>query len=457
KAPSRWDLRTSAFVDSYITRNMQFSFALVLVLNTLSVQSRPQIHEALDPSGANSVDLEPSSNANCTCTPFHSCYDIEIKNDLIAIVNDRNIIEFQPVIAATQASEAAACPDLLEVCCQNLDLPSPQPQPLPQSQPKPQPQLESQPQPQCPTKISPKTLTSNSTPEPQTTSPSHISPESPSTNSLPTPSPQYPSEAPTTNSLTTPEPPSSPSQINSQIPIANPSPQPQIPSSHQTSSQVPAITPSPQLNPTSPSQIPGAEPTPLPNGVTLSVVTGRPKTSNGACGVRNLGGVGFTVEGFTEDQAQYGEFPWMVALLTQNNGYDMAMGVKNQFIGGGSLIDPLVVLTTGHKPHDIEANKTLTVRVGEWNFQAVSEPIPHQDILVRQVIYHPRFNRAQRTFNYALLVLERPAVLGKTVGTICLPSNSGQRFDGQKCIISGWGKDAFGEEGKYHEKIFRAI
>ncbi|CAL4076549.1 unnamed protein product, partial [Meganyctiphanes norvegica] len=193
-----------------------------------------------------------------------------------------------------------------------------------------------------------------------------------------------------------------------------------------------------------------------PPQVPIQAGSRQPLESHEKCGVRNSEGVGFTVSGFTEGQAQYGEFPWMVALLQSNTGSGTDQVANNLYLGGGSLIDPLVVLTVAHKPHDLELNQTVTVRVGEWNFRAINEPNEYEDIPVRRIIYHPRFNREQRSYNYALLILERPAKMGETVGTICLPPNPVQRFDGQQCIISGWGKDVFGDEGRY-QKILKLV
>ncbi|CAL4098556.1 unnamed protein product, partial [Meganyctiphanes norvegica] len=140
------------------------------------------------------------------------------------------------------------------------------------------------------------------------------------------------------------------------------------------------------------------------------------------CGMRNQGGMGVTILDFQDGQAQYGEFPWMVAVLGPNADTATTSGTLNTeslYIGGGSLISKNVVLTAAHKTHD-NAGKQLKVRLGEWNFAAITEPDPHQDIVVRQVITHPRFNRSQRTYNYALLVLEHPARLSNTYYNICI-------------------------------------
>ncbi|CAL4098153.1 unnamed protein product, partial [Meganyctiphanes norvegica] len=165
------------------------------------------------------------------------------------------------------------------------------------------------------------------------------------------------------------------------------------------------------------------------------------------CGVRNEKGVKFSIKG-KGGQTQYGEFPWMVALMKSQDENLL-------FIGGGSLIHPQVVLSAAHKILEERANDSTTVRVGEWSFLTDKEPIPHQNIPVKQVIYHPSFNHGQYENNYILLVLERPAELSETVKTICLPSNTIDRFDDMTCFLSGWGKKVFNEEGKFSRVIRR--
>lgn len=58
------------------------------------------------------------------------------------------------------------------------------------------------------------------------------------------------------------------------------------------------------------------------------------------CGQWNTKGVGFRIVG-SGDEAQFGEFPWMVAILKKDDRN------ANNFCGG-SLIHPKVVLTAIH-------------------------------------------------------------------------------------------------------------
>lgn len=57
------------------------------------------------------------------------------------------------------------------------------------------------------------------------------------------------------------------------------------------------------------------------------------------CGYRNDEGVGFRITGEKDNEAQYGEFPWMVAIIKEEPSLQ---DVLNVYQCGGSLIHPSV-------------------------------------------------------------------------------------------------------------------
>ena len=73
----------------------------------------------------------------------------------------------------------------------------------------------------------------------------------------------------------------------------------------------------------------------------------KPSTSHQICGNRNTGGVGFRITGALDGEAQFGEFPWMAAIVRQESQPEDKPPL-NIFVCGGSLIHPKVVLTAAH-------------------------------------------------------------------------------------------------------------
>ena len=66
------------------------------------------------------------------------------------------------------------------------------------------------------------------------------------------------------------------------------------------------------------------------------------------CGVRNADGLNVRITNFKDNEAQYGEFPWMVAVLRPTPSASTPGKINDVYQCGGSLIHPLVVLTAAH-------------------------------------------------------------------------------------------------------------
>ncbi|XP_059608271.1 phenoloxidase-activating factor 2-like [Phlebotomus argentipes] len=164
--------------------------------------------------------------------------------------------------------------------------------------------------------------------------------------------------------------------------------------------------------------------------------TSQPNRPRG-CGVRNVGGLDFTLSGNT-NEAGFGEFPWTTALIRIRDEVCLC---------GGSLIHPSVVMTGNHCVRLVPP-KELKVRAGEWDTQTTKERLPFQERTVSQIISHPSYDIKTLANNVALLVLTAPFQLADHINPICLPQ---QNFlsTSDACYASGWGKDVFGKAGKY--------
>ncbi|KAI5740875.1 hypothetical protein M8J76_008071 [Diaphorina citri] len=171
----------------------------------------------------------------------------------------------------------------------------------------------------------------------------------------------------------------------------------------------------------------------------------RPHSRRG-CGHRNEHGVGFKITGNLDHEAEFGEFPWMVAVLTEHD-VDHHGSTVYQYQCGGSLIHPKVALTAAHCVHN-KKPRLLKVRAGEWDTQTNHELFPYQESRVKTVLSHDDFYPGGLFNDIALLVLEEAFVLGDNVDTICLPEQ-GEDSDHSDCYASGWGKDAWEKSGSY--------
>jgi len=129
----------------------------------------------------------------------------------------------------------------------------------------------------------------------------------------------------------------------------------------------------------------------------------------------------------TEDQSKPGQYPWVVALFS-----------NNEYFAGGSLIAPNVVLTTAHRLR-YKTAEDIVVRAGEWDLDSEEEDFAFEEREVKRITIHEKFDYPSGANNLALLFLDEPYELKDHIRTICL-ATSLKSYDGRRCIVAGWGK-----------------
>ena len=148
------------------------------------------------------------------------------------------------------------------------------------------------------------------------------------------------------------------------------------------------------------------------------------------CGVRPVPSISSRIVGGRE--ARPNSWPWQIDLLVNGTAHYC----------GGSLIDPLWIVTSAHCFYLYTQPEQWQVRVGEHNetkFEGYEEMIN-----IEKITIHPGFilGSAEDTGDYdiAIIKLKRPAVFHKLVHSICLPEMETRFATSKTCFATGWGK-----------------
>ncbi|XP_072943144.1 phenoloxidase-activating factor 2-like [Epargyreus clarus] len=176
--------------------------------------------------------------------------------------------------------------------------------------------------------------------------------------------------------------------------------------------------------------------------INLNVIPMEPDSKRlKGCGYRNVNGLDFTVTGGDGDESQFGEFPWVVAILHEKDK-DL------DYVGVGVLIHPQVVMTGAHIVNKIAADQ-LIIRAGEWDTKTEKERLPAQERRVSDYITRDDFGELNMFNDMALVRLKEPVQLSDHINVICMPDQD-ESFDSHTaCVANGWGKNKFGKNGTY--------
>ncbi|XP_013140552.1 PREDICTED: anionic trypsin-like [Papilio polytes] len=170
--------------------------------------------------------------------------------------------------------------------------------------------------------------------------------------------------------------------------------------------------------------------------------------TNVKCGANNPSGLVFR---FGNGLADFGEYPWMVAIIKISDTSSTQWSDKD-YLSAGTLIHPSVVLTSSYGYEKIKPNE-LKCRAGEWNKKAEDENYLHQERNVRRIVTHKDYFKDSFYNAVTLMFLEKPFDLNEAphVGAAC----AGQALPepGTQCFGTGWGNGAFTNESDILKKI----
>ncbi|XP_064117233.1 LOW QUALITY PROTEIN: serine protease filzig-like [Macrobrachium nipponense] len=166
------------------------------------------------------------------------------------------------------------------------------------------------------------------------------------------------------------------------------------------------------------------------------------------CGQRSASGLLGRVKTahFVQGDTEFGEYPWQGAILKMENG-------DNLYVCGATLIDDRHVLTAAHCVDGLHPS-ILNIRLGEWDVSGQTEFYKHVETRASGVYIHPDFYAGNLNNDIAVIRMEHPVDFSTNphITPVCLPEKFAE-FTYKRCHATGWGKDAFGSDGKFSQVL----
>lgn len=199
---------------------------------------------------------------------------------------------------------------------------------------------------------------------------------------------------------------------------------------------------------THPQQLINHRPLPGTNNNQLMQQLVKPGILEGRCGMRQSSGISGRVQNlqYHDNSAEFGEFPSQAAVLKRLGSTD------SLYACAATLISHQWLATAAHCIRKFNKDE-LKVRLGDWDVHRDDEFYPHVEKNVKDIVIHTEFVPGTLLNDIALVRLDSPidAQLPH-ISPACLPSWN-ETFTGQRCWVTGWGKDAFGQRGTFQSVL----
>jgi len=142
------------------------------------------------------------------------------------------------------------------------------------------------------------------------------------------------------------------------------------------------------------------------------------------------------------------EYPWQVAILKKEE-------FDNVYVCGGALIDGSHILTAAHSIKDYKP-EDLRIRLGEWDVNNDSEFYTHIEFDATDIFVHEEFYPGNLYNDIAMIRLKGYVDFTRNphVSPVCLPDHL-EDYAGQRCHVTGWGKDAF--NGGAYQHVLKEV